>query len=278
MGGSGGAMGGSGGQGGSSSSSTSSTSSSSTTSSSTSSSTSGDCTTDPPDPVTGQKCPLFRSCVGSSDCGVNTGCQLWWCNTNSKCELNALSNCGQTEGGGCSADVVVYHRYDPPVDKDFLTPDGVVFRETATMALTIFNYTTDNLYLDGIPVQLELQGGGSQFDIDALKMFEDSGGAEHQTGDTFICKTPGYPSNNVLSPCGGNSFSQVPKNGGSEDFLINIAFSATKTYIGGRSYRLKIISNQGWAFRVGSTFGPAFTGTVCGVTNFEGAWVTAVDP
>ena len=65
---------------------------------------------------------------------------------------------------------------------------------------------------------------------------------------------------------------------GSEDFLVNIAWGKDRTYIGGRGYRLRLASNVGWAFRVGGTSGPAFTGTVCGVSagGLAGAWLHAV--
>jgi len=222
---------------------------------------------------------LFGPCGGSADCGDSVGCQLWFCN-GGLCELDAIGGCEQEQyDNGCSADVVVRHRYNGPVDKDFLAPDGVDFREAATIAITIDNNTSDALYLDKIPVELELMGGASKFHIDALKLFEDSGGAEHEPGDMFICNTNNYPTDDVLGPCGGSSFSLVPA-GGSEDFIINIAWAADKTFIGGNSYRLNIVSNSGWNFRVGGVTGPDFTGTVCGVLagGFDGAWLSAVDP
>jgi len=236
-----------------------------------------DCKTAQADPVTGQKCPLFSSCSAASDCGENVGCQLWSCN--GTCELTALSDCEMEEfDNGCSADVVVRHRYNGPVDKDFLAPDNVDFREVATMALTIYNYTVDDLYLDKIPVELETIGG-SKFHIDALKLFEDLGGAEHQIGDMFICTTIDYPTDDILGACGGSTFSKIPK-GGSEKFLINIAWAKDKTFIGGYSYRLNIVSNMGWNFRVGSTSGQDFAGSVCGVINggYDGAWLHAIAP
>jgi hypothetical protein len=234
-----------------------------------------------PDPNTGQRCPIFMPCAQSSECGVFQGCQQWFCNNAKTCELNALVDCGTTVGGGCNADVVFVQHDDPPVDKRFVPPDGVNFRELASLAFTIHNNTATDLYLDRLPVELELMGGGSKFDVSSAKVFDNSGGTEHGPGDLLVCLTAdpfSFPANGVLGPCGGSAFARVPA-GGSNQFIVNLAFAKEKTYIDGRAYRLKIASLAGVVFTVGYN-GPDYAGTTCGLPpgGFVGAWVTAQDP
>ncbi|HEY8378771.1 MAG TPA: hypothetical protein VIK91_19900, partial [Nannocystis sp.] len=239
------------------------------------------CASQPADPATGQRCPLFMPCTQSSECGVFQGCQQWFCNASKTCELNALSNCGTTKGGGCNAGVVFVQHDDPPVDKRFLPPDGVDFREVASLAFTIYNNTADDLYLDKLPVQVDLMGGASTFDISSAKIFDNSGGTEHGPGDILVCLTANpfqFPANGVLGPCGGSSFARIPKFG-SNQFIINLAFAKEKTFIAGRSYRLRLANLAGAVFTVGYN-GPAYNGSMCGVPpeGFVGAWVTAQNP
>lgn len=240
-----------------------------------------DCAGAAADPATGQRCPIFMTCSQSSECGVFQGCQQWFCNNAKTCELNALSDCGVTKGGGCNAGVVFVQHDDPPVDKRFLPPDGVNFREVATLAFTVYNNTASDIYLDKLPVQLELMGGGSKFDVSSAKIFDNSGGPEHGPGDILVCLTGdpfSFPANGVLGPCAGSSFARVAKNS-SNQFIVNLAFAKEKTYIAGRSYRLKLASLAGVVFKVGFN-GPDYAGTSCGVPGegFVGAWVTAQNP
>ncbi|MFY0531036.1 hypothetical protein [Nannocystis pusilla] len=89
------------------------------------------------------------------------GCQQWFCNPSKTCELNALSNCGTTKGGNCNAGVMFTQTDDPPVDKRFLPPDNVNFREVATLAFTVYNNTASALRLDKIPLTLETMGAAA---------------------------------------------------------------------------------------------------------------------
>ena len=239
------------------------------------------CASNPADPATGQRCPLFMSCTQSAECGVFQGCQQWFCNNAKTCELNALVDCGTTKGGGCNAGVVFVQHDDPPVDKRFLPPDNVNFREVASLAFTVYNYTANDLYLDKLPVQLELMGGGSKFDVSSAKIFDNTGGTEHGPGDILVCLTGdpfSFPANGVLGPCAGSAFSRVPKNG-SQQFIVNLAFAKEKTFIAGRSYRLKLATTNGVIFKVGFN-GPDYVGTMCGVPpeGYTGAWLTAQNP
>ncbi len=237
------------------------------------------CLNEPPNPITGQGCPIFSECSEFSDCGEFKDCQQWYCDSGI-CALNTLSNCWDTVGGQCVAGVVLTQHVDPPVDKDFLAPDGIDFRELGSLTITVQNNTSDDLYLDKIPLHLDTMGG-SNFDVDGLKLYQDFGGSDFETpGDFFFCITGDpfqFPANGVLGPCGGSSFSRVVKNGGTRRFVITLAFEKEKTYIAGRSYRLRLDANAVLEFRVGGTFGPAYTGTQCGVPNsdFVGAWVHA---
>ncbi|MDC0671590.1 hypothetical protein [Nannocystis radixulma] len=239
------------------------------------------CASAAPDPSTGQRCPIFMPCTQNSECGVFQGCQQWFCNPSQTCELNALSNCGTTKGGGCNANIVFTQTDDPPVDKKFLPPDNVNFREVATLAFTVYNNSGSTLRLDKLPLTLETMGGGSAFDVSSAKIYQDSGGAEFSVGDQLIHLTANpfsFPANGVLGPAQGNSFSQVT-NGGSKRFIVTLAFAKEKTYIAGRSYRVKLVNPSGVTFKVGLN-GPDFVGTNCGVPpeGFVGAWVTAQNP
>ncbi len=63
---------------------------------------------------------------------------------------------------------------------------------------------------------------------------------------------------------------------GKRRFLLNLAFVKEKTYIAGRSYRLRIPSMNGVKL-VEKYNGPAFAGTMCGITaqGYTGAWLHA---
>jgi hypothetical protein len=233
------------------------------------------------DPVTGQRCPLFMPCTASAECGDFVGCQQWFCNNAKTCELNAKVDCWTNKGGGCNADVVFTQHTLPPVDKRFMPPDNVSFREVASLAFTVKNNTANDLYLDKLPLQLELMGGGSKFDVSSVKIFDNSGGTEHGLGDILVCLTAdpfSFPANGVMGPCGGSAFSKVLK-GQSNQFVVNVAFAKEKTFIDGRSYRLVMGSTAGIEFKVGFN-GPLFAGSMCGVQNggFVGAWVKAQKP
>ena len=239
------------------------------------------CASAPADPETGQKCPLFAQCDTHSDCGVNKDCQLWFCNNQKRCELDALGGCGINSGGGCVADVVISQYSLPPVAKRFVPPDGVDFRELASIAFVVTNNTSKDLFIDEIPLALDTMNGGSTFDVSSTKLFEDSGkNGEHEPGSFFLCvtaKTFQFPANGLMSQCGNLNQTKVPKNGGSEQFIVNIAFAKELGYIKGRSYRLRIPSQVGFKFKEGSVFGPTFAGSKCGVPGggFTGAWLTA---
>jgi hypothetical protein len=233
------------------------------------------------DPVTGQRCPLFMTCTASAECGDFVGCQQWFCNNTKTCELNAKVDCWTNKGGACNAEVVFTQHTLPPVDKRFVPPDNVNFREVASLAFTVKNNSASDLYLDKLPLQLEVMGGGSKFDVSSVKIFDNSGGTEHGLGDILVCLTAdpfSFPANGVMGPCGGSAFSKVLK-GQSNQFIVNVAFAKEKTFIDGRSYRLVMGSSAGVEFKVGFN-GPVFGGSMCGVPNggFIGAWVKAQKP
>ncbi len=239
------------------------------------------CAQGPADVATGQRCPLFMACTQSAECGDFVGCQQWFCNNTKTCELNAKVDCWTDKGGGCNAEVVFTQHTLPPVAKRFVPPDNVNFRELASLAFTVKNNTGSDLYLDKLPLQLELMGGGSKFDVSSVKIFDNSGGTEHGLGDILVCLTAdpfSFPANGVMGPCGGSAFSKVLK-GQSNQFIVNVAFAKEKTFIAGRSYRLVMASTAGVEFKVGFN-GPVFGGSMCGVPNggFVGAWVTAQKP
>ena len=239
------------------------------------------CAQGPADPVTGQRCPLFMKCAESVECGDFVGCQQWFCNNAKTCELNAKVACWQDKGGACNADVVFTQQTAPPVDKRFVPPDNVDFREVASLAFTIKNNSAGDLYLDRLPLQLDVLGGGSKFDVSSVKIFDNSGGTEHGPGDILVCLTANpfsFPANGIMGPCAGSAFAKIPK-GQSNQFIVNVAFAKEKTFIAGRSYRLNLTSTAGVELKVGFN-GPLFAGSMCGVPpgGYVGAWVTAQNP
>jgi len=237
------------------------------------------CANAAPNPATGQRCPLYTPCQQGSECGVSQGCQTWYCSLAKTCQLLAKSGCWQKAGGNCSADVVFTHYYAPPVDKDFLAPDGISLRELASVVLEIKNNTSTKLYLDELPLGIDLGGNGSKYDVDAVKVFQDFGGSEHdKPGDSYVCLQGdpfSFPANGILSGCSASSFAGVPANG-TRRFLLNLAFVKSKSYIAGRSYRLRIPSLNGVKL-VEKFNGPAFGGTMCGISpqGYTGAWIHA---
>jgi len=52
--------------------------------------------------------------------------------------------------------------------------------------------------------------------------------------------------------------------GGTHQFLVNVAFTASKTFINGRGYRLRMPTTAGVQFKVGFN-GPLFAGPTYGV-------------
>ena len=169
----------------------------------------------------------------------------------------------------------------PPVDKRFLPPDNVDFRELASLAFTIKNNSASDLYLDKLPLQLDVLGGGSKFDVSSVKIFDNSGGTEHGPGDILVCLTANpfsFPANGIMGPCAGSAFAKIPK-GQSNQFIVNVAFAKEKTFIAGRSYRLSLTSTAGIELKVGFN-GPLFAGSMCGVPpgGYVGAWVMAQNP
>ena len=239
------------------------------------------CAQGPADPVTGQRCPLFMACTDSPQCGDFVGCQQWFCNAAKTCELNAKVACWTDKGGQCNAEVVFTQQTAPPVDKRFVPPDNVNFREVASLAFTIKNNGATDLYLDKLPLVLDVMGNGSKFDVSSVKIFDNSGGTEHDGGDLLVCLTAdpfSFPANGVMGPCAGSAFSRIPK-GGSNQFIVNLAFAKEKTFINGRSYRLRLVSTAGIEMKVGFN-GPLYKGATCGIPaeGYTGAWVTGQTP
>jgi hypothetical protein len=228
--------------------------------------------------ATGQLCPLFSSCSTSAECGVFQGCNQWFCNPGKQCELNTTSNCGKTLGGACSAGFIVTQYYDPPVEKDFQIPDGINFREVATINIELKNTTGTKYYLDEVPLTLELAGNGSGLDVAAVKMYADGGGTDYSSGDQYVTLTDKpFASSLDGKVTAGAAFSTSGILAGkTKRFVITLAFAKEKTYIEGRSYRLKIPSTVG--FKLKESFsGPVYSGTMCGIPagGYAGAWVHA---
>jgi len=236
------------------------------------------CESSPPK-ATGQGCPLYTPCQGNPICGEFKDCQQWYC-WQGICELNGLSNCWDDVGGNCFADVVFQQHVNPPVDKDFLVPDGANFRQLASVAFTITNYSMKDLYLEAITFELETADGGSKYDIDVVKIYDDIGGTEYNNGDSYICGQSdpfSFPANGKVDWC-SNWNSKIGKSGGSNRFVALLTIDKDKTWIKNHSYRLKIAGTDKFVFMDKSIGGNVVVpGSTCGFPGGEmkGAWLTA---
>ena len=231
--------------------------------------------------VSGQTCPLYMDCTEYADCGVFTECLQWYC-SQGKCAVNAITNCWDDVGGSCIGDVSITQHINPPVDKDFLVPEGTGYREVTSLAFTITNSTGSDIYLDEVPLEFESNGGGTKWDLGILKMYKGSSQTEHGQGDMYLCMLdqPFMMSNNSMKSCSHSYFAKVAKWGGKTKFLITMVFDTDTTWIKDRSYRLRIPGTDGFVFRDSSIGGDIVNiGSICGVTpgGYDGAWGTAKD-
>jgi hypothetical protein len=250
------------------------------------------------DPVTGQRCPIKQSCTNYSDCGSQVTGKYWYCSpTTHVCEFlpQTPAGSGYTQASGsCTGNFVFRQDTGAPWDKKILPPDGVSFREGTTLTFEVTNTTATALYLDQIPVTLEMAGTSpSQFDPSSIKMYQVTTTGITDWGDgsngaQYVCATAGPPTysgpfaggvNFVFGTgpgggCGGSAFSRIPA-GGTVKFIINLAFQASETYIANRDYRLAISTTTGVKART-STAGAAAAYTACTVPTtlpVHGSWL-----
>jgi hypothetical protein len=249
------------------------------------------------DPVTGQKCPIKTPCTAYADCGTQVTGRYWYCSpTTHLCEFLPQSGAGSgyTQASGtCTGNLVFRQDAGAPWDKKIVPPDGVSFREGTTLAIEVTNTTTTDIYLDQIPLTLELGGTNpSQFDVSTIKML--TAGSTTDLGDgnngnLLVCSSPSTPFGGSLSftlgtgatgGCGGSSFSKIAKNGGTTRFIIDLAFAANETWMANRQYRLRINTTAGVKGRPTSTTGTVTTYTACTVptTPVIGSWLIFKTP
>jgi hypothetical protein len=234
------------------------------------------CLSASPDPVTGQKCPIKEPCTQYADCGTQVTGRYWYCSpTTHVCEFLPQTGAFTAASGSCTGNLLFRQDSGAPWDKKILPPDGVSFREGTTLALEVTNTTASDLYLDQIPLTLELGGTNpSQFDVTSIKMYEIGSITDYGDGNNgtmLVCSSPQTPFGASLNftlgtgatgGCGGSSFSRIP-HGGTTRFIIDLAFAATETYITNRQYRLRLTSTTGVKARVGSTVATATSETAC---------------
>ncbi|HYO65918.1 MAG TPA: hypothetical protein VEU33_07545, partial [Archangium sp.] len=198
------------------------------------------------DPITGQKCPINTPCTAYADCGVQTssssgvgpGNPYWYCSTSNVCQFLPVSNGFSTATGTCTGHLRFRQNTAAPHDKKIVPPDGVNFRQGTTLAFEVTNTTTSTLYLDQIPLTLEMAGTNpSRFDVSSIKMYQ--AGTRADSGDgsglQLICISPSTPFGSSLNftlgtgatgGCGGSYSSRITA-GGTVRFLIDLTFSAS---------------------------------------------------
>src|SRR5207249_3257554 len=145
--------------------------------------------------------------------------------------------------GSCTGNFVFRQDSNAPYDKRIKPPDNVNFREGTSIAIEVTNTTATDLYLDQIPLTLEMAGTNpSQFDPTTIKMYNSGSISDYGDGNNstiFVCSSPQTPFGGGLNftlgtgatgGCGGSSFSRVP-HGGTTRFIIDLTFSASETYI-----------------------------------------------
>lgn len=251
------------------------------------------------DPVTGQKCPIHTPCTAYADCGVQTpspsgvgpGNPYWYCSTSNVCQFLPVSNGFSTAAGTCSGQLQFRQNTAAPHDKKIVPPDGVNFRQGTTLAFEVTNTMTSTLYLDQIPLTLEMAGTSpSRFDVNSIKLYQ--AGTRADSGDgsglQLICGSPTTPFGSSVNftlgtgatgGCGGSYFSRIPA-GGMMRFLVDLTFSANATYIANRQYRLKIGSlATGLKARTSTTStAAAYTGCTLPTTGMTGAYLIFSNP
>jgi hypothetical protein len=244
------------------------------------------------DPVTGQKCPIHAPCTAYADCGTQIEGKYWYCSTESVCHFLPQTNGFSTAAGTCTGQLLFRQNASAPYDKMIIRPDGVSFREGTTLAFEVHNTTSTTLYLDQIPLTLELAGvNPSRFDVSSIKMYQ--AGSRSDFGDgkwgmPLVCGSPSTPfgssfnftlGTGATGGCGASFSSRIPA-GGMTRFVINLAFAADRTYIGERQYRLRIGSLATGVRARTSTSGTAgtYTGCVVPTTGITGSYLIFKNP
>ena len=252
----------------------------------------------PDDAVTGQKCPIKTSCSAYSDCGTQATGKYWYCSpTHLLCEYLPQSGAGSgytLASGSCSADLIFRQATGAPWDKKIVPPDGTDLREATTLTVEVTNNTAAALYLDQVPLTLELGGiNPSQFDPSHIKMYSISGAGsgtdwgDGNTGTSLVCSSAVSPFGSGLNftlgtgsggGCGGSTPSRISA-GGTARFILNLDFQASETWVAGRKYRLRITTTSGVKART-STAGVGASYTACTVptTPMAGSWLVFANP
>lgn len=254
------------------------------------------CATQPDDPVTGQRCPIEAACTASSECGTQLGAptfRYWYCSTTTHtCQFLPQVGGFMTAGGTCTGQLVFRQLTAAPYDKRIVPPDGVAFRTGTTIAIEVTNTTATDLYLDQLPITLELAGTNpSRFDVSAVRLYEVGSISDYGDGNNatlIVCSSPTTPfaasstftlGTGATGGCGGSTFSRV-RAGMSQRFLLDLTFSAATTFLEGRDYRLRIGEPLTGVRARTSTAGTAAAYTACTLPagGFSGSYLEFANP
>ncbi len=237
------------------------------------------CRAQPDDPITGQKCPIDTPCTLYAQCGTQQNAptfRYWYCSpTLHTCQYLPQTGGFMTAGGTCAAQLTFKQLSNAPYDKRIVPPDGVAFRTGTSLAFEVVNSTGTDLYLDQIPLTLDLAGTNpSRFDVNAVRMYQVGNISDYGDGNNatlLVCSSPQTPfgaantftlGTGATGGCGASTFSRV-RAGQSQRFIINLAFSASATFIDGRQYRLRITTPLTGVRARLSTVGPSAPYTGC---------------
>ena len=236
------------------------------------------CRAQPDDPITGQKCPIETPCTAYAQCGTQQNAptfRYWYCSTSHTCQYLPQTGGFQTAAGTCTGQLVFKQLASAPYDKRIVPPDGVAFRTGTSVALEVVNTTAADVYLDQIPLTLELAGTNpSRFDVAAVRLFQVGSISDYGDGNNatlLVCTSPTTPvavasiftlGTGATGGCGGSTFSRV-RAGQSQRFLLNLSFAATTTFIDGRQYRLRLGSPLTGVRARPSTVGASAAVTAC---------------
>lgn len=253
------------------------------------------CEGQPTDPVTGQRCPIATPCTASPTCGPQSAAtfQFWYCSTSlHTCQYLPQSGGFTAAAGTCTAQLTFRQLERAPWDKRIVPPDGVAFRTATTLALEVTNTTATDLYLDQLPLTLELAGTNpSRFDVAAVQLYQVGNIGDYGDGNNatiMVCQSPMTPfagastftlGTGATGGCGASSFSRV-RAGMSTRFLLNLAFSASASFIDGRQYRLRIAAPLSGVRARTALTGTSAAYTACTVptAGFSGAYLMFRQP
>lgn len=230
--------------------------------------------------ATGQRCPLKATCNTYADCGIYslTTTQKWYCSGAGVCEFSPSTSGNAVATGSCGSQLLFRQVTKAPWDKTIVPPDGVNFREATTLAFDVTNQTSQTVYLDKVPMTLEISGtNASQSDVYTVKVYDGGALSDFGTGPLqYVCSSGINPFSSSLNgttgPCAFSSASRIDA-GKTKRFVFDLTFANNnKINVGNRNYRLNL--NAAAGVQVQNSGGLVSTYSACSLPAAPvGAWV-----